>query len=331
MTDRPRPGVRRFLERSFPAARTEALAGDASTRRFYRVLPADGGPTRIVMDYGRPFEGDTDDMIQSRIFRDAGLPVFEVLDASPGDGCLLLEDLGDRLLEGVVFDPGTGPSAEARSWLERAVCLAAEVAERGTAALRRSERAGGPALDAAKFRFEMDFFLEHFVQGLRGGDPSSPGLRDELHRLADAAAATPRKVLCHRDFHSRNLLVAPGGRLVMVDIQDARWGPDSYDLASLLRDAYVELEDSWIDPLVDLYLERLSDPPDRAGFRQRFRIVSAQRMIKALGTFGFQTVVRGSDRYLEATERTERRLRALLPDLPETSALWERLARAKIL
>ena len=80
-----------------------------------------------------------------------------------------------------------------------------------------------------------------------------------LHELADRAAASPRKVLCHRDFHSRNLMLPPDHSLAMVDIQDARWGPDSYDLASILRDAYIEMVISEIIPLID---ERY--PEDRA-------------------------------------------------------------------
>ena len=57
-------------------------------------------------------------------------------------------------------------------------------------------------------------------------------------------AETPERVFCHRDFHSRNLMVLTDGSLAMVDIQDARWGPLTYDLASLLRDAYMRIDDS---------------------------------------------------------------------------------------
>ncbi len=152
-----------------------------------------------------------------------------------------------------------------------------------------------------------------------------------MHELAEVAAVAPRRVLCHRDFHSRNLLVQPDGRLAMVDIQDARWGPDSYDLASLLRDAYVDPDDDWVEPLIDLYLEALPRPPERTAFLRRFEVVGAQRMLKALGTFGYQIAVRGNERYRDAIPRTVARLRKVLrgPDSPPE--LLARLGQAALL
>jgi aminoglycoside/choline kinase family phosphotransferase len=323
----PRDEARNYLKRACPGAKVTPIAGDASTRRFYRVaLP--GGKTRVLMDYGEPFEGETEDVVLNRVFRAAGLPVAEVLDRSGEAGCLLLEDLGDRLLEGALL---SAPRNEARRLLETAVDLAAEVAGRGTPALRASERADGPALDPARFRFEMDFFLEHWAAGLLGRADAPGALRNSLYSLADSAAKTPSPVLCHRDFHSRNLMLLDDGGLAMVDIQDARWGPDSYDLASLLRDAYAEVNEGWLDGLIERYLGRLTDPPDPERFRRRFERVAHQRMIKALGTFGYQTAVRGSDRYLDAARRTVDRLRTASPASAELRRLGEELERAGLL
>lgn len=326
----PRTEIRRFLDRAAPGASVVPLAGDASTRRFYRVSLEDGS-TRVLMDYGKPFSGETDDIRLNRVFRAAGLPVAEILDQSPESGCLLLEDLGDRTLERLFRQRPGPPGPIEHSWLERAVRLAARLADRGTPALERSERADGPALDAERFRFEMDFFLDRFAGALRGCARTPPGLRDELYGLAERAARSPHPVFCHRDFHSRNLLVTEREQLVLVDIQDARWGPDSYDLASLLRDAYIEIEEGWIEPLVDLYLSALSRPTDPDSFRRRLHLVAAQRMIKALGTFGHQIAVKRNDRYLEAARRTVRRLRRLLPAFEETRSLAERMSSAALL
>jgi aminoglycoside/choline kinase family phosphotransferase len=308
------PLIQTYLDGAFPGANVERLAGDASTRIFYRIRPADG-ESLILMDYGEPFTEETDDMALARLFGEAGLPVAAILDASPEHGCLLMEDLGERSLESLIAaepDP---------SHLRAAVLLAAEVAERGTPVLERSDRATGPVLDEQRFRFEMDFFIEHYLEGLLRIAKPPAELCGELHDLASLAARSPRKVFCHRDFHSRNLMVRPDGSLAMVDIQDARWGPDSYDLASLLRDAYVVIEESWIESLIDIYLEALSKPPERGPFRQRLDIVSAQRMIKALGTFGYQSSVIGSRRYEEALRRTTGRLKLHLPRSEHTSRL----------
>ena len=326
----PRAEVRRYLLESFPEATAVPLAGDASARRFYRISLADGS-TRVLMDYGTPFAGDSDDMRLNRVFRAGSLPVAEILDAAPETGCLLLEDLGNRTLERLLLDRSDQAFGGPLALLERAVRLAARIAERGSPALESSERADGPALDAERFRFEMDYFLEQFAGALRGQSRTPPQLREELHTLAARAARTPRPVLCHRDFHSRNLMVREDGRLVPVDIQDARWGPDSYDLASLLRDAYVEIDPGWVEPLIDLYLSTLSRPPDPGPFRRRFHTVAAQRMIKALGTFGYQTAVRGSDFYVDSARRTVTRLRDILPASEETGHLGELMLEAGLL
>ena len=200
-----------------------------------------------------------------------------------------------------------------------------------TPALARVGSTAGPGLDSERFRFEMDFFLEHYARGLRACADLPVDLGLELHALADRAADTPRKVFCHRDFHSRNLMVREGGELFMVDIQDSRWGPDTYDLASLLRDAYVEIDQAWIDPLVESYRTALGSPPPAGEFRARFDLVSAQRMLKALGTFGYQVTQRRASRFLEGIPRTLERLRALLPTVPGTGDLRRFLEESGLL
>jgi aminoglycoside/choline kinase family phosphotransferase len=317
----PRPELAGWIEAEYPGAGLEPIAGDASNRRFYR-LRADGAPSRVVMDYGTPFEGETDDVRLTAIFREAALPVPDVLRIVPDPGCLLLEDLGREMLEGRLrSSPG-----EALGWLERGVDLAVRIADDGTAALLRSSRRDGPALDAGRFRFEMDFFLEHYVGGYLGRSPA-PGLEEGLHELADRAAETPGPILCHRDYHSRNLMIQEDGALAMVDIQDARWGPDTYDFASLLYDAYVDMDDGWRPALVERYRCALESPPEPGAFRTRLRTVAVQRLVKALGTFGFQVASMGRARYEEAIPRTVSRLRRLLPGLVDLGGIAQRLER----
>lgn len=323
-----RPEVERYLDAVCPGATVVPIASGASMRRFFRVGLEDGR-SHVLADYGQPFEDETDDVRLGRVFRQAGLRVAEIVDVSGTSGCLLLEDLGDTSLESALAAAG-GTTDAARHLLERAVALAAQVADRGTPVLAHSDRRDGPALDAERFRFEMDFFLEHYVVGLRGYPSPPAGLREALYALADRAADTPRRVLCHRDFHSRNLMLPPDGGLAMVDIQDARWGPDTYDLASILRDAYIDVESTWVRGLVGLYRADLSEP-QVAGFRERLDCVSAQRMIKALGTFGFQATVRHETRYADAVIRSLARLRTLLPDLDEPGSLHMLMADAGLL
>jgi len=324
-----RPVLATSLATLYPGARDEALAGDASTRRFHRLFLPSGG-TCIVMDYGAAFEGETDDIRLTRVFEQASLPVARVLHILPDAGALVLEDLGDETLEVALARAGSRSRPTRQALYRSAVRMAAEIASRGTAELLRSDRAGGPALDGERFRFEMRFFLEHYVGGYLGRPEVAMEVRDALDALALAAASHPR-VLCHRDYHSRNIMVRADGALAMVDIQDARWGPDTYDLASLLRDAYVDLGDPEISELLNLFCGLLPGPPDVAGLLRRFEVTSAQRMLKALGTFGYQVHVLGRDRYRSAIPRTVERLARLLPASAATASLGEILLRGGVL
>jgi len=181
----------------------------------------------------------------------------------------------------------------------------------------------GPALDPQRFRFEMDFFVENYLGRLLGVAPPA-GLREALHDLAERAASG-RRVFCHRDFHSRNLMIRPDGRLAMVDIQDARWGPDGYDLASLLRDAYVDDPDPLIEEMVERFHATVPGLGSASEFRGRFDVVATQRMVKALGTFGFQIAALGRTRYRSAIPRTLARLSASMPAVEGCAALHRML------
>ena len=119
-------------------------------------------------------------------------------------------------------------------------------------------------------------------------------LSQEWSAIVEELAGEPR-VLCHRDYHSRNLMLHDGS-LFIIDFQDARMGPDTYDLVSLLRDSYVDLDVApgrradRVLPGAASTAPRGVTPTRRAEFRRRFDVMALQRNLKALGTFGYQTV-----------------------------------------
>ncbi|MDH3628402.1 MAG: phosphotransferase [Acidobacteriota bacterium] len=287
----------------------EAMAGDASTRRFHRCR-LDEGQDVVVMDYGTPFKGETDDLRLQRIFVDADLPCAEVLSVHPDPGCVVWADLGQLTLEASLRRSTRRPD-----WLA-AVQLAARIADQGTPVLAGSDLRNGPRLDGTRFRREMDFFVTHFIGGHLNVQPPAAILTPLLHRLADEAGRCPQPVLCHRDFHSRNIVLSDGGDLALVDLQDACWGPDSYDLASWLYDAYFDRPDDWVSVGIETFVRDRLDADEVPRFQERLEPVAAQRMLKALGTFGFQAASRGEPRYLEGVPRTVSRLRTLLPRFP---------------
>jgi aminoglycoside/choline kinase family phosphotransferase len=117
------------------------------------------------------------------------------------------------------------------------------------------------------------------------------------------------------------------GQLFVIDFQDARLGPDTYDLASLLRDSYVDITDSHLDELIAYFLVLKRRSRDEgAEFRRRFDLMAVQRNLKALGTFTYQTLARKNPVYLQYIPRTLRYVRTNLLRYPRFAALHSLLA-----
>ena len=150
-------------------------------------------------------------------------------------------------------------------------------------------------------------------------------LRNAFVPIVRELAAEPR-VLCHRDFHSRNLMLADG-RLCIIDFQDARMGPDTYDMASLLRDSYVDISGETLNEQIAYFLALKRQTREAAEYRRRFDLMALQRNLKALGTFGYQTTARGNPVYIQYMARTLRYTRENLHKYSRFAGLASILAR----
>jgi hypothetical protein len=298
-----------------------ALAGDASTRRYYRVALKQG--TAVVALYPEPFNDELPFLAVGSLLADIGLPAPAVLAHDGPRGVLLLEDLGDETLQEVLR---TASNAERRALYDEAL-----------EALGRLQReaARGPAraacfqiaFDVEKLSWELHYFEKHFLEGLRGRQLSSEDrslLAEAFHDLSAEIASWPR-VLCHRDFHSRNLM-RHRGRLFWIDFQDARMGPATYDLASLLRDSYVELSEGLVAECAEGFRQRTLPGEAQDVFLRRFELTCVQRNLKALGTFGHVASVRGSPVYLPYIPATLAHARRNLARHPELDRLRRVLA-----
>jgi N-acetylmuramate 1-kinase len=299
-----------------------ALSGDASTRRYFRL--ADGAASAILALYPEPFDPKELSFVVVRdLMAEWGLPVPRILDHDGARGILLLEDLGDLTLQDALAQTSV---AQRTDFYAEAM---AQVAQLQREAGRDQRRAAcfQIAFDTEKLEWELQYFLKHFVEGhrqvpLSAGDRAALGA--ELHTLAAEISSWPR-VLCHRDYHSRNLMVQ-GRDLRWIDFQDARMGPATYDLASLLRDAYVELGEDFIAEAAERFRQSALPEEPRDVFTRRFDLMCVQRNLKALGTFGYMDVVRGNRVYVQYIPRTLVHTRRNLVRYPELSRLREQLA-----
>ena len=224
-----------YLDRSGLARqspRVLSLTGDASDRRYYRVMMPDS-PSIVLSLYSGPFELDQLSFANvARLLEQMPVPIPTVIGHAGDLGVLALEDLGDVTLQAHL---GAVTPAEHAMRYRQAVALIATLQKRGAELASPDYLPYGIAFDVEKLTWEMDFFTKHFIEAYRGV-VIPPAAREELRRvfgLFIAELAAEPRVLCHRDYHSRNLMLHHD-RLYIIDFQDARMGPDTYDLVSLL-------------------------------------------------------------------------------------------------
>ena len=301
------------LNRAVACVNFSPLQGDASTRQYYRLSLEfqDGAEleprTLILMQLeAADVQGETDFIRILKFLKGLHLPVPELFHFDPKRGLLLLQDCGDLTLEAHLSS--SDPEA-LKHWYLKAVHLLAILQTDGTRSIQPDCPAYHLKFDVEKLMWEMDFMLEHFIEGLQQNGLKS-SQREELRKQLTSlctflAGQTPW--FTHRDYHSRNLMVH-NDELVLLDFQDARMGPSQYDLVSLLRDSYLPLPNSLVWELVDAFIQKKQELAnltiDREEFVRVFDLMSIQRNLKAIGTFGYQKKIKNNDRYMRYIEPT---------------------------
>ena len=301
------------------------LSGDASDRRYFRVLLRDA-PSQVLAVHPGAITFDALPFVNiARLLAAMPVPVPRILGHSDEVGIIALEDLGDVTLQAHVC---TASPDEHAALYRQAVTFINTIQRRGRELASLRCVPYGIAFDVEKLTWEMQFFTKHFLEAYRGAvltGHARAALAQEYALIADELASDP-PVLCHRDYHSRNLMLHKGS-LHVIDFQDARMGPDTYDLASLLRDSYVDFNDRQVDALIALFLgQRAAPEAEDRDFRRRFDLMALQRNLKALGTFGFQTTSRGNTVYIQCIPRTLSYARANLARHERFGRLREILA-----
>jgi aminoglycoside/choline kinase family phosphotransferase len=330
-----RERINGYLDQAGVLARSRVvpLTGDASDRRYFRVLVRDE-PSQVIAVHPGPIDFDALPFVNvARLLAAMPVPVPQILGYSNDLGVIALQDLGDVTLQAHL---GAASASEHDALYREAVSLIDALQRRGADLTSNDYLPYRVAFDVEKLTWELQFFLKHFLEGYRGASitpVTRAALSEEFAVIAEELASEPR-VLCHRDYHSRNLMLHEG-RLYIIDFQDARMGPDTYDLVSLLRDSYVDFSESQVEQLIAFFLalragRTAPQPgdgrPSAEEFRRRFDLMALQRNLKALGTFGFQTISRANTVYIQYMPRTLRHVRANLERYPRFGRLRELLA-----
>jgi len=315
------------------------LAGDASNRRYFRIELNGGAPDSVIlMQLAEPeaFKQSEEAVsgnhhaipelpfinIHTHLTK-AGVSVPELYYYDQAAGLLYLEDFGDLTLSEACSHADARQTEsrykQAIDVLVRMQAKATSPADLGCLAFHRS-------FDVPLLLWEFDHFLEYGIVARQRSPMDAAdeaAIREEFRKISDILAEQPR-VFVHRDYHSRNLMAA-GERLGVIDFQDALMGPATYDLASLLRDAYIALDESLIDRLIDYYLDRFQEGrhrwTDRQAFRRLFDFTSIQRNLKAAGRFVYIDQVKGNPRFLADIPRTLGYVKRNLHKYPELFTL----------
>jgi aminoglycoside/choline kinase family phosphotransferase len=297
-----------WLAKLFPEDKweIEPASADASFRRYFRVSFAGRSETRVVMD-APPQKEDCGPFIRvAELLRGAGLNAPAILAQDLEQGFLLLTDLGPTTYLSALKQDETRADALFRDAID--ALIAWQLASRPDVL---------PPYDRALLRRELDLFPQWYLA--RHLDLAlTPGQSQVLERMfaliLDSNLAQPQ-VYVHRDYMPRNLMLSepnPG----ILDFQDAVYGPISYDVASLLRDAFISWEEERALDWVVRYWEKarragLPVGADFGDFYQALEWMGLQRHLKVLGIFARINYRDGKPGYLADTPRFVRYVRAV--------------------
>ena len=297
-----------WLSRLFPAEKwqIEPVSADASFRRYFRISLAERGESRIVMD-APPQQEDCRPFIQvALLLRQAGLNAPAVLAQDLEQGFLLLTDLGTTTYLAALQQDDASADTLFRDATDALITW------------QLASRPGVlPPYDAALLRRELDLFPDWYLTRHLGLvlAPEQRQLLERMFALIIASNLAQSAVYVHRDYMPRNLMLSepsPG----ILDFQDAVYGPISYDVASLLRDAFI----SWEEERALDWVVRYWDKARRAGlpvgadfgdFYRDLEWMGLQRHLKVLGIFARINYRDGKPGYVEDTPRFVRYARAV--------------------
>lgn len=332
--------VRRFYKRDVRPASVVTLKGDASSRKYHRVtMSGVVRPTRLIVmelpeDALKSDEAVGDEIPDelpflnvARHFHEAGLRVPEIYLDAVDEGAVLLEDLGDELLAGIIRHQ---EEDAIRDWYAAAVDLLADMHEKMWP-VPETCIASRRRFDHALLRWELDHYREWGLEA-RMKHLLSPDRRARLDQAFDELAREidelPRGFV-HRDYQSRNLMVLDDrpnpASLAIIDFQDAFIGPRIYDLVALLNDSYVDLPLRLKEEIIARYADNRHLDFDT--LLREFHLVTVQRKLKDGGRFVFIDRVKHNSAFLAFVDTSFERVKEALAAIPGHEALKEVLGK----
>lgn len=294
------------------------IAGDASDRKFFRLI--NDSKNAICMQFPNWKGGYGGDPISwigmHTALKEMDIPIPKILEIDETNCCIWTEDLGDVFLNSYVsnieLNSKNNSCQKALDFYKDSLKLLLKVQYPKVTV---DHPAINRFFDYEKLLYELEFFVTHFLNGfmqlnVTKEDAKFTGLYEDFYLIAKKLEGY-EKVLCHRDYHSRNIMVYKD-KIYWIDFQDARMGPHSYDVVSLLRDSYVDINWETRKELLSFYLSELNKvriikklkPISEIEFNFENLLMGLQRNIKAIGSFGYLSTKKGKPQYLKSVKQT---------------------------
>jgi hypothetical protein len=297
-----------------------------SDRKFYRVR-CSPEQTIILVKYNLEREENRHYVRIAEFLAEHKIQAPKIYFHDPAEGLIWIEDLGKADLW----------SYRNETWLVRRAFYESALGEivklhcLPETAMRPIHQNLPAGFDAALYRWEQNYFFENCLGryfGVEEKELSALSSLPVLGEIAEKLAQRPR-LLVHRDFQSQNIIIR-NGQAHLIDFQGMRPGLAEYDLASLLFDPYVSFSREECEELLTDYESKraASGEPVAADSREIFRLCGIQRLMQALGAYGFLGLVKGNKAFLGHIPAAMASLRSLVGEIPELrklGALLERL------
>jgi len=295
-----------------------------SDRRFYRVCSSPEH-SLILVKYNLERSENRQYVQIAQFLTDHDIRAPKVYFHDPEQGLIWIEDLGEADLW----------SYRDESWLVRRPLYASALDEVAklhclpTSTADKIRKDLQAEFDAALYLWEQHYFFENCLGrcfGMEEKRRSELAALPALHEIARRLANLPR-VLVHRDFQSQNIIIRDG-QAHLIDFQGMRPGLSKYDLASLLYDPYVQLSEAERDEMFVYYrgIRARAGSPLRTDSAELVRLCAMQRLMQALGAYGYLGLVKGNKSFLDHIPAALTSLRRIISAIPGTERLRETLA-----
>ncbi len=283
----------------------EWLAGDGSDRSYFRLISKDWDQPYVLMQLSgsdaEALQKDsydwTDLCLEIRTKTKIHTPEIKAI--FKDYGCLVIEDYGNKTFEQVIKKLlRQNDFSTTQAFYKQAFDILLEflkLDEKTTTSVWIKR-----GFDFEKFSWEFDFFFKHFIVGylsLDLGEAEKLQLKEDFVNISKYLSQFSH-YFTHRDFHSRNIMVCTDQKIAVIDFQDGRLGPLSYDAVSLVFDSYVPLKKEQRLQLMKNFTTSLPTESLQSAFEEQWKPILIQRQLKAIGSFSYLSFVKKRGNYM---------------------------------